>query len=231
MKIIIVGDLHGDFQALNNLVESECPDIIFQVGDFGFLPGKYGWPPDDPPLRNGETRIYWCDGNHEDHQALSQFIESNNYEVAPNCFYQPRGAVLTLPDSRNVLFFGGAASGDTGDGMEGQDRYHSEVPQLADLDNIPSDRSIDIVVSHTAPMAFKIRQDPPLGYAKLPWLAKHHEETRVLLDEILHRHHPQQWYFGHFHIHQTGYNEGCRWTALAMPFDGGETWWTELGDG
>jgi len=230
MKTLIVGDIHGDFQVLNHLIETQRPDIILQCGDFGYWPRKYGWPPDDPPLKNGATKIYWCDGNHEDHHELSRIAGSNNCEIAPNCHYQPRGSIVTLPDDRNVLFFGGAASGDNWRRTERETMFQSEVPNLSDLDKISNDKKIDIVISHTAPTAFKIRQTPPLGYARIPWLAKHQEETRKILNKVLHRHNPCLWYFGHFHIHQTGRNQECNWTALAMPLDGGETWWMELPD-
>jgi len=236
MKIIVVGDIHGDFQILNHLIETQHPEIILQCGDFGYWPREYGWPPDDPPLRNGKTKIYWCDGNHEDHEdhedheELSHIVESNKCEIAPNCFYQPRGSILTLPDGRSVLFFGGAASGDKWRRTEGETWFQSEVPLLSDLDHIQRDATIDIVISHTAPTAFKLWQVPPAGYSRIPWLAKHQEETREILNKILFRYHPQQWYFGHFHIQQTGCNHGCNWTALAMPLEGGETWWVQLPD-
>lgn len=230
MKTIICGDIHGDFQVINALIRDESPDVILQVGDFGFWPNlqDHGWPP-DPPLLNGKVKIHFCDGNHEDHESLSTLAEAGQTEVLPNVHYQPRGSVFTLPDGRNVLFFGGAASGDAWRRTEGRDWFQEEVPSLSDLDKIPDDIEIDIVISHTAPSAFKLRESPPAGYAPIPWMEKHHEETRSLLDILLNKYRPKCWYFGHFHIHQEGFfmQTKTRWTALAMPVEDGEKWWVE----
>lgn len=233
MKTLLVGDIHGDFQVINALIRDEKPDMIIQVGDFGYWPRlpDHGWPPYDPPLLNGGVPVHWCDGNHEDHYVLSEIAESGEVEVLPNVYYQPRGSVLTLQDGRNVLFFGGAASGDKWSRIEGRDWFQSEVPTLKDIDRIPDDIKIDIVISHTAPLRFKVRSSPPPnGYAKLQWRLKHDEETRKILNKVLHRYQPRSWYFGHFHIFQQGRckETGTEWTALAMPMEAGEQWWIEL---
>lgn len=174
MKIIVAGDIHGDFQAVNSLVQEENPDYILQVGDFGYYPNEHpGWPPTEPELKLGNTCLHWCDGNHEDHQSLSQLIKVGELEVAPNCFYQPRGTTLTLPDGRRVLFYGGAARG-----LKGEDKFPcEEAPRVEDVENLKVE-GIDIVISHAAPSIFKLPKKPPFGYAKEPWLSKFEEQTQ-----------------------------------------------------
>nr|WP_287410222.1 metallophosphoesterase [Pseudodesulfovibrio sp.] len=234
-KILICGDIHGDFQVLNWLCETQQPNQIIQVGDFGYWPRlpDHGWPPENPSLHNEGVVIRWIDGNHEDHYSLSKIAATGNTEVLPNVYYQPRGSVLALPNGQNILFFGGASSGDQWRRIEGLDWFQNEIPSAADIAKIPDDIEIDIVISHTAPQSFKLREGPPpKGYASAPWLAKHSEKTRQILDTILHRYKPKHWYFGHFHMHQIGQYEetGTKWTALAMPMEDGEQWWAELGD-
>ncbi|OEU71315.1 MAG: hypothetical protein BA863_03410 [Desulfovibrio sp. S3730MH75] len=234
MKIIVVGDIHGDFQVINHLVETERPDIILQCGDFGYFPRLHGVP----ALDLGGTLLYWCDGNHEDHQVLSNLVLScpdksrqdlsKPVEILPNCFYQPRGSTLKLPDGRNVLFFGGADSSDKDSREEGKDWFSDELPGQNDLDRIDSNQKIDIVISHTCPNSFALRKIPPEGYEKGPWLAKAQDPTRLLLDQILRLHAPAKWFFGHFHIHQTGRFQETEWQALSIPLDDGELWWVEL---
>ena len=211
MKIIVAGDLHGDSQALNSLIRDEKPNIVLQVGDFGYWPRRDGWPPSDPELELRDTLVYWCEGNHEDHDALAQVGRSRKFQVAPQCFYVPRGSVVELPDGRQVLFFGGAYQTDTDE----------------DLDAIKALGRIDLVISHTAPASFQIRKEPPRGYAREPWLAKFAEETPQLLDRLFDLVKPRQWFFGHYHIHQAGQDRGVKWTALADA-GSGETWWVEL---
>lgn len=230
MKTLVLGDIHEDFQVINWLVETQQPNVILQVGDFGFWPELHGWPPEDPSLKNGQTLIYFADGNHEDHHGLSLIAESGDTEICPNVYYQPRGSIVSLPDGQNILFFGGASSGDKWRRTEGEDWFQSEVPSVDDLEKIPDPCKIDIVISHTAPSAFNLRKSPPMGYAKTLWLQKHEEQTRSILDKILFKYKPARWYFGHFHIFQEGVCEetATRWTALAMPMEEGEKWWIEL---
>ncbi|SMF34653.1 metallophosphoesterase family protein [Desulfovibrio gilichinskyi] len=228
MKTIILGDIHGDFQVINHLVTTEQPDIIIQCGDFGYWPHQNGWPPADPPLKLGNTKLYWCEGNHEDHEELANITESGQLEVAPNCFYQPRGSILALPDGRNVLFFGGADSTDKESKIEGKSWFSNEIPAANDFEKLDPNQHIDIVVSHTCPSSFVLRRTPPLGYSKVPWLAKADDPTRDILDLILQKYEPAQWFFGHFHIHQVGKFQNTDWMALAVPLDDEETWWAEL---
>lgn len=211
MKIIVAGDLHGSWEALNSLISSEKPDIILQVGDFGYWPHRDGWPPIDPDLWLRNTLVYWCEGNHEDHEALAQLRRTKKFQIAPQCFYVPRGSVVELPDVRRVLFFGGSKSSDSDE----------------DLDGIEELGRIDIVISHTAPACFGLRKEPPPGYAEEPWLSKFEEETPKILDRLLDLVKPQEWFFGHYHIHQVGQDRGVNWTALAAAGNG-QIWWVEL---
>jgi len=176
--ILVVGDLYGHFEALNDLVKGKQPDIILQVGDFGY------WPPDDPELELGKTKVYWCDGNHEDHDTLDLIKRTGQLEVAPSCFYQPRGSILRLPDGRRVLFFGGAESMDKAHRNRREDWFPQELPTYLDFAKV-LDAPVDIVISHTAPACFNIEKSPPFGYASLPWLAKFKEPTPKMLDVIL----------------------------------------------
>ena len=211
--VLIVGDLHGNFAALNELIAKHKPDVALQVGDFGYWPHRHSaWAPDD--LELGRTKVYWCDGNHEDHEELAKAIESGQLEVAPNCFYQPRGSTLTLPDGRRVLFLGGA------------EPSSQELPMCFDYVKVPSG-PVDIVISHTAPTCFKMQKIPPKGYAAMPWLAKFGEQTPKMLNAILKVVKPKQWFFGHYHVHQVGHGCGVNWTALGYA-DGIEKWWIEL---
>lgn len=37
-NILVYGDLHGDWGALNRLISKKHPDIVLQCGDFGWFP-------------------------------------------------------------------------------------------------------------------------------------------------------------------------------------------------
>ena len=91
MKIMVAGDVHGDFAKLNRLIARQQPSILLQCGDFGF------WPKDErfdlqTKLKPGSTRIHFIDGNHEDHLALDDVQQKGNLEVMENCFFSSHGA-------------------------------------------------------------------------------------------------------------------------------------------
>lgn len=170
MKIIIMGDIHADFGALNTFINKQRPDMILQCGDFGWWPHRHGTEKitrnrrfDQYGIKLGDTKLYWCDGNHENHDDLQERVATapiGPVEIpVPGCHYMRRGSVLTLPDGRNVLFFGGAMSTDKEGRTEGDDWWSGEVPTSVDLEYARAEVAahggrVDIVISHTAPVAF-----------------------------------------------------------------------------
>jgi hypothetical protein len=212
MSIFVVGDIHAEWGHLNSLINERNPEIILQCGDFGFWPNYY-------PMRikNGDCRIYWCDGNHEDHWALKDLT---NNEVAPNVFYMKRGSTLTLPDGRIVLFMGGADSIDKGYRTMGIDWFPEEVISWSDVKDLPEIK-IDIVISHTCPLQFNV-DDVRHKHEKLE------DPSRHGLSYILNKYKPDLWYFGHWHYWRKGKFENCEWTRLSMP--GRTGWWEKLGE-
>lgn len=238
MKIFILGDIHADFGALNTLINKKRPNLILQCGDFGWWPHRHGTEKitrnrrfDQYAIKPGATKIFWCDGNHENHDDLQKRVASaptGPIEIpVPGCHYMRRGSVLTLPDSRNILFFGGAMSTDKEGRTEGDDWWSGEVPTLKDLDYARAQVAghggrVDIVISHTGPLAF-LRQLPAnkIDQARLT------DPTVPLLDTILNEFRPRQWFFGHFHLAAQGEYQGCRWQCLNAEGFGGK-WWVRL---
>ncbi|MBE1427030.1 Icc-related predicted phosphoesterase [Desulfomicrobium macestii] len=238
MKIIIMGDIHADFGSVNQFLNKQKPDIVLQCGDFGWWPHRHGTEKitrnrrfDQYSIKPQSTKIYWCDGNHENHDDLQERMKAapgQPLEIpVPGCFYMPRGSVLTLPDGRNVLFFGGAMSTDRDGRTEGDDWWAKEVPTVEDLDHARAQVAahggrVDIVISHTGPTRF-LRQLP----AKEINPARLMDPTVALLDAVLEEFQPRQWFFGHFHLHAKGVDQGCAWQCLSGEGLGG-TWWVEL---
>jgi hypothetical protein len=239
MKIFIMGDIHADFGALNRFVNKKKPNIILQCGDFGWWPHRHLVERisrnhffDQYAIKLQGSYFYWCDGNHENHDDLQQRVrlaQGAPIEIpVPGCFYMRRGSILTLPDGRNVLFFGGAMSTDKEGRTEGDSWWAGEVPTREDLEYARTQIAVhggrlDIVVSHTAPSAF-LRQLPAkeIGQNRLE------DPTVEFLDTILEEFRPKQWFFGHFHLHAQGQDHGCAWQALSGQGLGGN-WFVELG--
>lgn len=232
MKILVLGDLHGAWGALNDLIRKQEPDMVLQVGDFGYFPairdkrGKCRYDPQRWTV-NGDVPVHFCPGNHEDHHALRRLEEEfghRSIEVAPLVYYQPRGSSITLPDGRVVLFMGGAFSVDwqlRNDWCGDLELLHQE-----DLERIPD--KVDIVVSHTCPRSFGLRRSRgkwPAGGDPVP------DPSQDVLRDLLKAKNPARWYFGHLHWFQEGEDYGgCKWTLLAHVQGWKDRFWTWLED-
>ena len=257
-KIIIAGDLHGVWGPVNFLINRKKPDIILQCGDFGWWPklhntreiysGEYEDISDeiigDPwqrmmakrvhkawnqfGLKNKDTKIYWCDGNHEDHWDL---IEERNHikapcEMMPNVYYMKRGSVLQLPDKRNILFMGGADSVDKRRRTLGQDWFPEELITQSNVHNLP-EVDIDIVISHTCPLEFHEELIKKGFWAdKQVYLDRIKDPSAHALSYILYKYKPKLWYFAHFHISVFGWYRDTTWHCLDMV--GNNNWWVYL---
>jgi hypothetical protein len=223
-KVIVMGDIHGNWSALNNLITKEKPATIIQCGDFGYWPNMDGarLQPNDKNawsqsgMKLGDTKLYWLDGNHEDHWALkkdthvpgkngisarSKFIETHK-----RVYHMRRGAHGRLPNGDNALYMGGALSIDRHLRTFGVDWFPEETISNEDLEIALSGPAPDIVFSHTCPSEF------------LPFVMPDTKIERDLsceaLSVILREFRPQRWYFAHWHKYATGTYENCKWTCL-----------------
>jgi hypothetical protein len=218
-KIIVVGDIHGEWNQLNLIIERERPQAVFSVGDFGYWPriDKRSWSLDG--IKNQGIPIYWAPGNHEDWWSLRELDERGVSEIAPNIYYMRRGSTLVLNDGRRVLFMGGADSIDKKVRRVGVDWFPDEIIGQRDIFDLP-DVPVDIVISHTAPDEFD------LGSSGFRGLALDLDPSRKALSYILEKYHPALWYFGHWHISRSGHDSGCWWYALNEAWHRG--WWRWL---
>ena len=215
-KILIVGDVHGEFGILNSLINNKKPDILIACGDFGY------WPEWDRSgnflghltrnIKPQETTIYWCDGNHEHHDNLSKLVRSSSSRVKPKpvevekqVFYCPRGTILPI-ENENFLFLGGADSIDKGRRRLGVDWFRQEVISPKDFARIPKRAKIGTVISHTAPECLLpdlLNHNP----------SKYNDPSPKALQAVLEAYRPKRWFFGHWHIHRE-WKRSTHYTAL-----------------
>jgi len=229
---IIAGDIHGCWETLNVLISDVKPELIICCGDFGYYPNFVGQVHIDymgrkqkivsieDGVKNGKTKILFCDGNHEDHWSLQALKDT---EVAPNVFYMPRGSTYTLPDGRKILFMGGAFSIDKPNRQLGVDWFPEETISHGDIMRCPGE-PIDIVVSHTCPASLrpKIIKKHPYGFS-IP------DCSEDALEHILQSYRPRFWYFGHWHMSMSGHiiHTNTKWYMLSMA-GGSHMWWMFL---
>jgi hypothetical protein len=250
-SVLILGDLHGTWRKANFLIAKYKPLIVLQCGDFGWWPRFHktthissGVYRNDPMygirresawnmygLKPGDAKVYWCPGNHEDWEDLNRRADSYNpihVEVYKNVFYMPRCATLLLPDGRNVLFMGGAASTDKEYRRYRYDWYPEETITLPDVRNLP-DTDIDIVISHTSPAYFKqelFEHSDDWRQSDSFWLEKFRDPSCLALDAIWEKYRPALWFFGHYHVAKYAQYRNTKWFALNKESSTG--WWTFL---
>ena len=237
VPVIACGDLHGHWEYFNKLISSKRPSIVLQCGDFGWWPKlhntklittvdpfelqmvsrtkrKAKW--DLYGIKNGDTKIYFCDGNHEDHFSLRTLGKNN--EVMPGVFYMKRGSTLTLPDGRVVLFMGGADSIDKSERKPYFDWFPEELITAEDMRNLPDCR-IDIVISHTCPSVCTSYLNSKKFIYK--------DQSRDFLTRVLEKYSPELWYFGHFHRYSEFKFGGTYFYGLDRN-DNGRIWWKRI---
>lgn len=234
MKILILGDVHCQWAALNRVIFKafqKHPDIthMIQVGDLG-----YAWPrskpfefdrrmcntmvehvPDEVFERVKNTPFYWLDGNHENFDQLD--LDGGAWQ--PGITYMPRGSVLEI-DGKRLMFFGGAYSVDKYNRTEHLSWWRQEsitytqVQKTLETVNGP----IDALFTHE-------------HATSIPYSNKYKDEIiethadRNALQVILHRYQPKFYFFGHHHDRGSGELNGMKWTCCPIIDDSGYTIW------
>ena len=198
---LVIGDVHSRWQYLNEIIDREHPEVIFQLGDFGVWKGGLkslqGIIPQD-------TKIYFCPGNHENWDFLDRYDLGHIHEIMPNVFYCAFGSMLTYR-KKNILFCGGADSIDKNLRVRGIDWWPSEIITQKDMDALPNaNTKVDIIMSHTAPDYFDLNM-PVIDYRD--------PSTRAL-GYVYAMFKPKKWYFSHFHKSRKGKFQNCKWFML-----------------
>ncbi len=236
--IYIAGDVHGRWDILNQYInkkirqgrvflkqiaklEENSQDvevIILQCGDFGiWIPEDIGTLPIKNKvdfLKDGHVKIYFADGNHENHDVLDKLEKDNPNnvfpEVAPYVYFATFSSVLTLLDGTNILFAGGAESADKSRRTPNETWWEQEGIDDQDMLRLPPPNSnIDWVISHAAPLSFELGRHVIFYRPE-----KLFEPSRHYLEEILQTYCPKQWFFGHYHYSDKGKKADCAWKCL-----------------
>lgn len=215
MKIIVIGDIHNQFNKLNNFIDKKKPDILFIVGDFGYFENsvssdiikdgiKYIGFKSIKNIKPNNTKIYWIDGNHESHLELVKYQNGKIHEIEKNIFFCSRGSTITI-NNYNILFIGGAASIDKNAKTEGVDWFREETISYQDFEKCMIYDKIDIVFSHTCPEYF-------VKYIKNN--NKINDSSTTALNIIFNYYNPKLWFFGHWHKYVENIYHGCNFFGL-----------------
>jgi len=177
----LVGDLHGDPNAINALIQS-CHryDLTIQVGDYGIGFGA------ERSLDSAPENLKILHGNHDNYDLLSQYPN----DLGRFGVYEFAG--------RRIFYIAGAWSLDSSHRTEGIDWWSNE-----ELSKIESElclelwklvcHDIDIVITHDCPPIVSAQIGKENTYVATT-------RTGALLNEVFATHSPPMWFFGHWHV-------------------------------
>lgn len=230
MKTLILGDIHGSWASADIVYDMIVaqhgePELLLQVGDFGF------WPRDPRVAiwdREFNHPCLWIDGNHEDHWVLQRLDEPHwgfdPYHSPPfrsqwdallqRWTYLPRGTIID-----GVLFIGGAKSINKPYLTHGvnwfpeEDLSQAQMHAILDAIEAYGPENIHTVITHEAAVGFDVREACKLTGGKL-----YIDSNMRFLREVLHRVCPDRWFFGHYHMAMSGtdVDTGCEWRCIDM---------------
>lgn len=220
MKIIAVGDVHGDYYYLKKIIKQQFTDkkeqgAIIQVGDFGVFENNIHNMKFDIP-------VFFIDGNHENFSYITKLVNNNPYNDiislppphARNCHYITRGTSSKIISGFNTLFIGGAHSVDRKRRKENISWWRQESITEKDIKKCLLHDKIDIIISHACPYEFKdkVLDSIPLQHRMIGNdLETDNHENEKKLSILLKHFKPKLWIFGHYHanynnkfIHEDG---------------------------
>lgn len=211
-KVAIAGDWHGNGSWAYNAItyaSRKGADTIIHVGDFGhWVPGEATEEYLDTveeACQDNLVRLYWIDGNHEyhPHRETGGF---NDPAQRPLTTYLPRGTRWRWW-GKNFMAVGGAFSIDRYLRTEGRSWWPGELLTPEDVAHACAEpHDLDVIITHDCPTGVNIPgigpDSKPRGGADSwpPNMLAGARAHRLKMREIWDTHHPQRWYYGHYHV-------------------------------
>ncbi len=230
MKVLIVGDVHGDLEGLARLVQRarrrHGVAAAIQLGDFGFearilerfrrAKGRFAVP------------VHAIDGNHDDHLWLDRQARGGSVERWPdelNLHFRPRASAEAFGASV-VGFLGGALHVDRPQKIHHGSRTSNFVQsrQRRSAAELFNRVRPDLLVTHSCPAGIGIglRGDEMFregravhvtgaGFEAGPEMDCGEPELSRLWEGLAFR--PQAWVFGHFHSPHAAVIDGVQFVC------------------
>lgn len=212
MKILMVGDVHGNDQFFAHMSraarDGEC-DMVLQLGDFGYWEH---YPEGVSYLKWCKRMItefgvdwVWLDGNHENHTMLHKLYApgGTNHKLGPNGFWQIRDGLYYAPRGHRwtwggvtFLALGGAASVDKEGRVPMKSWWPEEIINEIDMDKAVEGGKVDVMVTHDCPWGVDI---PSMRAYAGKDLYPDSMENRKRLREVCKEVRPYFLAHGHYH--------------------------------
>lgn len=231
MRVLIVGDVHGQHQRLGALLRQVRVDYrieaAIQVGDFGF--SRAGLAGATAAALPFPVPLHVIDGNHDDHAWLHRALRAGAADAWKrdlNLIYQARGSVARLGGSK-AGFLGGALHVDRPQRHGWRGRWSNYIPrrQREEAARCFNAEQPELIVTHSCParigigmrgsetMAFAVAENiRAAGFDPGPPDDCGETELSHLWRDLRYR--PRAWVFGHFHGAHQADIEGTRFACV-----------------
>jgi hypothetical protein len=199
VSTVVIGDVHGKFNAYKNII-SKC-DRSIQVGDLGvgFIdPRTEIFSADSPRYMMASRGHRFIRGNHDNPRACrhhSQWIEDGSVHG-------------------EVMFIGGALSIDRAYRTEGYDWWADEELSIAELNRVASTYAAvkpRVMITHECPESISDAIMASRHKTKFNMPSR----TRQAFQAMFEFHQPDLWIHGHWHVSFDDVFDGTRFVCLA----------------
>lgn len=202
-KIAIAGDWGKHISFARAAIKSAAQagaTVIVHVGDFGeTFREDFIAAIGSSCRKHGIEQVYFVRGNHESTDFLRLHpIVGRVRPISEFITHIPDGVRWDWA-GKTWLALGGAPSIDRGSRVEGQTWWPDEGLDPVIAERAIAEGSVDIVISHDAPLGAKTPFGMPVGFAgwEFEFKARAH---RAVLRGVLDRLSPARWVHGHYHF-------------------------------
>ena len=210
MKIVVIGDIHGDFPKLFEILDNTDADLYLQVGDLAGFMDFNTWV-----YTEVSKPLIFIAGNHENYDILEPYNSKDRkemYEIEKNLFYLPIGHHVNIKGVR----IGGLG------GNYAPTRYHLNRKELHykrrrhytqnDVNKLLTSKKLDILLTHEAPSPFIIHRYPhtPKDIGKGSDIGR--PEITYLIKSLKPRYH----FYGHHHFPHTQILHDCKCVCVPI---------------
>ncbi|MGA1813826.1 metallophosphoesterase [Frondihabitans sp. 4ASC-45] len=217
--VLIAGDWHSNLSWLLNVIPrarsaSPVARTLLQLGDFNIGMGRHAKAfvnmADSLCRGQGIDRLLITPGNH-DHwgrlESIEGWHEGRPAQISERIWGLPRGYRFAI-GGRTFLSFGGAASLDRHDRVEGKDWWPEEVASPKQFDQAAAGAYADVMLTHEAVDGGTSATDGiAAGQNPYGWPADRlaaSAESRRLTTDLWNRVRPRVLFHGHLHQRASG---------------------------
>lgn len=217
-SVLLLGDTHGNLPWVKVAIEAakqlDC-DAILQLGDFGFWAhreqGRQFLNGVIDALDTAGIDLYWIDGNHENHDLLSEQVHQRGFWRAGSRLYHAARGSRWEWGGQTFLACGGAYSIDKEYRTEGESWWAGETITQDDADLCTDEGLCDVLVTHDAPAEASdaIPEDGTWDRKKDAWPES--RANREVVSYIASKTLPKLLVHGHYHRRYSQHVEADGW--------------------